>query len=76
VAALRFLDFELSFPWVREARPARELAGPVMPSAQPVVDRCVRHLDALLMMEPRASLDAFRTRPGTAALDEIMERFR
>ena len=33
-----YFDFELSSPWVREAPPARELAGLVMPGAQRVVE--------------------------------------
>ena len=33
-----YFDFELSSPWVREAPPARELAGRVMPGAQRVVE--------------------------------------
>jgi AraC-like DNA-binding protein len=33
-----YFDFELSSPWVREAPPARELAGVVMPGAQRVIE--------------------------------------
>jgi AraC-like DNA-binding protein len=33
-----YFDFELSSPWVREAPPARELAGLVMPGAQRVIE--------------------------------------
>jgi AraC-like DNA-binding protein len=33
-----YFDFELSSPWVREAPPARALAGRVMPGAQRVVE--------------------------------------
>jgi len=33
-----YFDFELSSPWVREAPPARELAGVVMPGAQRLVE--------------------------------------
>jgi AraC-like DNA-binding protein len=33
-----YFDFELSSPWVREAPPARELAGIVMPGAQRIVE--------------------------------------
>ena len=33
-----YFDFELSSPWVREAPPARDLAGVVMPGAQRVVE--------------------------------------
>ncbi len=33
-----YFDFELSSPWVREAPPARELAGVVMPGSQRVIE--------------------------------------
>jgi AraC-like DNA-binding protein len=33
-----YFDFELSSPWVREAPPARDLAGIVMPGAQRVIE--------------------------------------
>jgi len=33
-----YFDFELSSPWVREAPPARDLAGLVMPGAQRVIE--------------------------------------
>jgi len=33
-----YFDFELSSPWVREAPPAREIAGSVMPGAQRVIE--------------------------------------
>ena len=33
-----YFDFELSSPWVREAPPARELAGLVMPGAERVIE--------------------------------------
>src|SRR5215831_17956055 len=33
-----YFDFELSSPWVREAPPARDLAGVVMPGAQRVLE--------------------------------------
>jgi len=33
-----YFDFELSSPWVREAPPARELAGLLMPGAQRVIE--------------------------------------
>ena len=32
-----YFDFELSSPWVREAPPAREIAGSVLPGAQRVI---------------------------------------
>jgi AraC-like DNA-binding protein len=33
-----YFDYELSSPWVREAPPAREIAGKVMPGAQRVIE--------------------------------------
>jgi hypothetical protein len=33
-----YFDFELSSPWVREAPPARDLAGIVMPGAQRIIE--------------------------------------
>ena len=33
-----YFDYELSSPWVREAPPAREIAGTVMPGAQRVIE--------------------------------------
>jgi AraC-like DNA-binding protein len=38
LAGAVYFDFELSSPWVREAPPARELAGVVLPGAQRVIE--------------------------------------